>query len=345
MSASSTISHNSSRSRLEPKASLLSVEDLTVKYHLGSRVLTAVDGVSFSVGAGEIVGLLGESGCGKTTTAMSLLRLLPENAHVKSGNVHFRGRDLLALNEEQLQELRGAQISIIFQDSSGLNPVRRVGPQVIEVLRAHTDCSFHQAREKLKSFFNAVGLTDFERIFRAYPHQLSGGQRQRISVAQALICEPSLVVADEPTAHLDSQTATEILACVQRMRDDNGTSFIIISHDPEVLASVADRIVVMYAGQVVEDSGARDICSNPRHPYTRALLQCTQNQSPALSSTNQKKGFPYIPGNSPDPLEVLSGCSFAARCTERMAVCDSHRPMLLEQPDRGSVRCFKYEDD
>ncbi len=343
MPVSSTISRPASGSSLQPEASLLAVEDLTVKYRLHSGVLTAADRVSFSIAAGEIVGLLGESGCGKTTTAMSLLGLLPENARIASGRLYFRGRDLRSLAETQLRELRGAEISIIFQDSSGLNPVMRVLTQVVEVLRAHRDCNLHEAREKVKSIFAAVGLTDGERIFSAYPHQLSGGQRQRIAVAQALISEPSLVVADEPTAHLDAATAAEILACVRRMRATNRTSFLLISHDPEILRSVADRMVVMYAGQVIEHGRVEQVFSNPLHPYTRALLACSLDPSPPDHPVTRKKCFPYIPGNSPDPLEVSEGCSFAARCADRMPMCHSRRPRLLAQPDGGLVRCLKYE--
>jgi peptide/nickel transport system ATP-binding protein len=343
MPVSSTILRNRSGSRLEPEASLLAIQDLTVKYRLDSRELTAVDRVSFSIARGEIVGLLGESGCGKTTTAISLLGLLPENGRIANGNLHFRDRDLLSLSETELRELRGAEISIIFQESSGLNPVMRVGTQVIEVLRAHQDGNRQPPRERVKLIFEAVGLIDFERIFSAYPHQLSGGERQRIAVAQALVCQPSLVIADEPTAHLDAESAREILACVRRMRALNRTSFLVISHDPELLAGIADRMVVMYAGQVVEDCRMEELFSNPRHPYTRALLECSLDRSTAGEAVTRKKCFPHIPGNSPDPLEVLEGCSFRARCRDRMPICDSRRPLLLGQQDGGSVRCFKYE--
>jgi oligopeptide/dipeptide ABC transporter ATP-binding protein len=344
MAVSSTIQCKDFRAELERDASLLAVEDLTIEYRVNSQVLKAVDGVSFSIAAGEIVGLLGESGCGKTTTALSALRLLPETATVTRGNWSFCGRDLLKLEEAQLREIRGAGISIIFQDSHGLNPVMRVGTQVVEVLRAHCDCSAQEACARAKSIFDSLGLLDFDRIFDTYPHQLSGGQRQRIVIAQALICQPKILLADEPTAHLDAETAADILGCMKRMRDMHRTSFLIISHDPEMLAAIADRILVMYAGQLVEQGPAGEVLSNALHPYTRALLQCSLDQPSAGSCAGEKRRFPFIPGNSKDPFEILPGCCFSPRCPDRMPICDSNRPELFEH-ERRQTRCFKYEAD
>lgn len=345
MSLSSAISLKEPPSRVETEAAadLLAVDDLTVQYRVGADTLKAVDQVSFSVARGEIVGLLGESGCGKTTTALSLLRLLPHAAMVTSGCIHFGERDLLSLSEKHLRELRGAEVAIIFQDSAVLNPVMRVGNQVIEVLRAHSPCNLRQAREKVRGLFTSIGLLDFDRICNAYPHQLSGGQRQRIAIAQALICEPKLVIADEPTTHLDADTSAEILAFMKQMRESRYTSFLIISHNPDILAAVAGRIVVMYAGQVVEDGPAEEVLSNPLHPYTRALLQCSPERSTTLPSASGRKRFASIPGDSPNPLEVLPGCRFSTRCADRMPVCDSRLPKPLEQPHDRLVRCFKYE--
>jgi oligopeptide/dipeptide ABC transporter ATP-binding protein len=341
MAGSSTIQCNTSPTECERAASLLAVENLTIEYRVSSQVLKAVEGVSFSIAAGEIVGLLGESGCGKTTTALSALRLLPETSMVTRGRWSFCGRDLLNLKEKQLRELRGAGIAIIFQDSSGLNPVMRVGTQVVEVLRAHCNCSLEAARDRVNLIFESLGLRDVNRIFDAYPHQLSGGQCQRIAIAQALVCQPKLVIADEPTAHVDAETAADIFACIKKMRDTNHTSFLIITHDPEILAAVADRILVMYAGQIVEQGPAREVLSNALHPYTQALLRCSPDQ-PASSSAGGKNRFPFIPGNSPDPFEVLPGCCFSPRCPDRTAICDASRPALFEH-ERGQVRCFKYE--
>jgi peptide/nickel transport system ATP-binding protein len=343
VSSSISLERSTPGSETEAATDLLAVKDLTVQYRVDSRTFTAVDRISFSVGRAEIVGILGESGCGKTSTALSLLRLLPDNALLTGGCVYFRDRNLRSLSEKQLRELRGAELSIIFQDSAVLNPVMRAGTQIIEVLRAHSGCNFRQAREKLRDLFTSIGLLDFDRIFDAYPHQLSGGQRQRIAIAQALICEPKLVIADEPTAHLDAGTAAEILAFMLKMRDIRQTSFLIISHNPEILAKVADRIIVMYAGQVVEEGSAEDILARPLHPYTQALLRCSPTRGMSAVGGGGKKRFAFIPGNSPNPLEVLPGCSFSARCADRMPICDSHQPELPEQSGKRAVRCFKYE--
>jgi peptide/nickel transport system ATP-binding protein len=342
MSLSSSMRGNLAPCRVEADASLLVIEDLTVQYRVGSRLFRAIDHASFSIAPGEIVGLLGESGCGKTTLALALLQLLPNTAAITSGQIYFRGRNLVSLKERQLRELRGTQIALIFQDSSVLNPVMRVGTQVIEVLRAHSNFDLQKLHDKTKTIFDSVGLTDFDRIFHAYPHQLSGGQRQRIAIAQALICEPSLIIADEPAAHVDADNAAGILACLSKMRETRGTSCLLISHDAELLTCYADRIAVMYAGEVVEVSPAREIFSNALHPYTRALLQCSTGHRMSSSSAGPRR-FAHIPGNSPDPLEELSGCCFAPRCADRMEVCNSRRPILIQRPDGRSVRCFKYE--
>jgi peptide/nickel transport system ATP-binding protein len=345
MLVSSATSREARASRPETEAAgdLLTVKGLTVQYRVGAGAFTAVDSVSFSVARGQIVGLLGESGCGKTTTALSLLRLLSPVSSVTNGSIYFRGRDLLSLTETGLRVLRGAELAIIFQDSSVLNPVLRAGNQVAEVLRAHSRCNLRQARDQVQLLFASLGLLDFDRIYEAYPHQLSGGQRQRIAIAQALICEPGFVVADEPTAHLDAVTAAEILALMGEMRETRNTSFLIVSHDPGTLAAVADRIIVMYAGEVVEDGPAKEVLLNPLHPYTRALLECSPERITASPSARGKKRFPCIPGDSPNPLEALPGCRFAPRCADRMPECDSRRPKVLEQSGDRSVRCFKYE--
>ena len=240
-----------------PTGDLLRVRDLTVHYFQEGHEFPAVDHVSFDIASGEIVGLLGESGCGKTTICLSLLGLLPDTARISCNSILFRGRDLSLLDESELREVRGAKVAIIYQDSSVLNPVIRVGNQVSDVLRAHRKCTRRQAREEVRAIFCAIGVRDFDRIYNAYPHQLSGGQRQRIAIAQALICRPHLVIADEPTASVDRNTACEILDFIRQMKESTGTSFLFISHDPDTLAAVADRIIVMYAGQIVERRSAR----------------------------------------------------------------------------------------
>jgi peptide/nickel transport system ATP-binding protein len=322
---------------------LLRVQDLTVRFSEKGREFTAIDRVSFSIGAGETVGLLGESGCGKTTLGLSLLRLLPDAAHVTCGSIFFRGRDLSSFDEFKLREVRGAEIAIIYQDSSLLNPVMRVGSQVSEVLRAHRKCTAHQAREEAEAAFAAISLREFDRIYNAYPHQLSGGQRQRIAIAQALICKPRLVIADEPTASVDRNTAFEILEYMKGLRHSSDTSFLFISHDPATLAGIADRIMVMYAGQIVEDGPLGDVYSQPLHPYTDALLQCAPQRIALKDFDRRRDRLPCIPGKAPEPFEVLPGCSFSSRCRNRMKICDERRPEQVEVSTCRSVRCFKHE--
>jgi peptide/nickel transport system ATP-binding protein len=331
------------RACYSPTGDLLRVRDLTVHFSQEGCEFTAVNHVSFDIASGEVVGFLGESGCGKTTIGLSLLGLLPDAARVSCNSIFFRGCDLGLLDESELREVRGAEVAIIYQDSSVLNPVIRVGNQVSEVLRAHRKCTKRQAREEVQAIFSAIGLSDFDRIYNAYPHQLSGGQRQRIAIAQALICKPRLVIADEPTASVDRNTSCEILDFIKQMKESSGTSFLFISHDPDTLAAIADRIIVMYAGQIIENGPLGDVYSKPLHPYTDALLQCTPRQIAPKDLDHGKIRLPYIPGKAPDPLVVLPGCSFSSRCKDRMEICDSRKPELIEVSSRRYVRCFKYE--
>ena len=322
---------------------LLRVRDLTVCFSEERGEFTALDRVSFDIATGEIVGLLGESGCGKTTLGLSLLGVLPEAARVTNGSIFFRGTNLLALNETQLREVRGAEVAVIYQDSSVLNPVLRVGNQVSEVLRAHRRCTAREAREEVEELFAAIGLREVDRIQDAYPCQLSGGQRQRIAIAQALICKPRLVIADEPTASVDRNTAREILQFMRRMTESSSTSFLFISHDPDTLSAITDRIMVMYAGQIVESGPLSDVYSRPLHPYTDALLQCSPQRIKPANSDCRTPRLPFIPGKSPDPFELLAGCSFSSRCKDRMEMCDLRGPELIEVSQSRSVRCFKHE--
>jgi peptide/nickel transport system ATP-binding protein len=326
-----------------PARNLLQVRDLTVRFWAKGREFTAVERISFEIASGEIVGLFGESGCGKTTIGLSLLRLLPDAARVTNGSIFFRGRDISSLDEPQLREIRGGEIAIIYQDSSVLNPVLRVGHQVSEVLRAHRKCTLSQAREESEAIFTAIGLREFDRIYHAHPHQLSGGQRQRIAIAQALVCKPRLVIADEPIASVDRNTAAEILDFIKELKNSSGTSFLFISHDPDSLAGISDRILVMYAGQIVESGPALDVYLQPLHPYTDALLQCVPQRIAPEDSDQEKNRLPCIPGKSPDPMEVVSGCSFSPRCGNRTDICSLRGPALIEVSSCRSARCLKYE--
>lgn len=321
---------------------LLTVSNLSVRFRLyRNSESEAVKQISFAIAPGQIVGLLGESGCGKTTTALSIMRLLPP-ACVVSGSIQFHGDDLLQLGVGQLRGIRGSELSIIYQNSDTLNPVMRVGDQVMEVLRAHKRAPASQMREEIFALFESIGLTECDRIHRSYPHQLSGGQRRRITIAQALICKPKLVIADEPTVWLDSDTADEILDLIIKLRGLYNTAFLLISHDPEILAAVADAVLVMYAGQIVERGPSRDIFGRPMHPYTQALLRCNARGTPSKRTDGRKMALPHIPGQAPDATDFLPGCSFADRCCDHMAECDQEQPELTEISMNRSVRCFKH---
>lgn len=323
------------------RSALLHVRNLSVDIRQKSaQDLHALRQIDFAIAPGEIVGLLGESGCGKTTMALALMGLLPASARVVEGSVGFRGNNLLALESRGLRKIRGAEISLIHQSSDVLNPVMRVGDQIMEVLHAHTDLTKAQMREQVFSTLHALRFEDCERIFRAFPHQLSGGQRCRIAIAQAIVCQPHLVIADEPTAWLDSKTSAEILAMFSELRDLYQTAFLVISHDPGTLM-LADRVSVMYAGQIVESGPTTDLLEQPQHPYTQALLRCRVDVDAAPGLVSSHRRFASIAGRAPDPSEVLTGCSFATRCVDRMAPCDARQPQLIEIEER-SIRCFKY---
>jgi ABC-type glutathione transport system ATPase component len=241
---------------------------------MGGVLHPAVDQISFDINTAEVVGLMGESGCGKTSIALSLLGLLPKYKVCVSGSVLFRGQELLAMDEQALQRIRGAEISMVCQEPGiSLSPVLRVGDQVAEVFHAHRDCGWKQCRAEAESMLARVGLRETARIFAAYPHQLSGGQLQRVVLAQALACQPALLVADEPTASLDARSQADFLSLLRELKQQFQMSILLISHTPEIQASLADRILVIKDGQIVEEGSFEQICRSPRHPYTRTMLR------------------------------------------------------------------------
>jgi ABC-type glutathione transport system ATPase component len=256
-------------------ANLLQVKDLGVSYRgADAKLRQAVAGVSFEIARGEVLGLMGESGCGKTSTALALLGLLSDQHAQISGSVQFRGQELLSMDQCTLRALRGAGISMVFQEPEiALNPVMRVGDQVAEVIHAHKRCSWKQCRAKAEAALARVGLPGTQRIFSAYPHQLSGGQRQRVVLAQALACEPALVIADEPTASLDARSQSEMLTLLRQLKRDSGIAILLISHTPEVQAFLADRLMVMADGRIVEQGPFEQLYRNPSQELTRAMLR------------------------------------------------------------------------
>jgi peptide/nickel transport system ATP-binding protein len=270
--------------------SLLQVKDLTVHYRsANSTPFQAVEGVSFDIAPGEVLGVMGESGCGKTSIALALLGLLPKDQAEVSGSVLFRGDNLLLMDERSLQRVRGAEISMVYQEPGiALSPVMRVGMQIAEVVRAHGGWNWKRCRDEARSTLTRVGLDSTDRIFSAYPHQLSGGQLQRVVLAQALACGPILVIADEPTASLDAQSQSDFIALLRDMKRDMHLSLLLISHTPEIQASLSDHLLVMKDGLIVEEGSFDRLYSSPSHPYTRALLR---RNSPAVVRENSESEY------------------------------------------------------
>jgi oligopeptide/dipeptide ABC transporter ATP-binding protein len=315
---------------------LLEVRNLRVSFRTEDGLVRAVDGVSFSVAAGEVLGIVGESGSGKSVTAMSLMRLIRDPNAITEGEVLYKGRDLLKLEAGQMRDVRGAEIAMIFQDPmTSLNPVYRVGWQIAEQVQAHENLSKAAARKRSIELLGAVGIPQPERRGDDYPHQFSGGMRQRAMIAMALSCNPDLLIADEPTTALDVTIQAQILELLRKLQRDFGSAIIVITHDMGVVADLADRVCVMYAGRVVEDGPKRELFVNAQHPYTWGLL----GSIPRIDRPKPRR-LTAIPGLPPSLLALPSGCSFAPRCPHVFPAC-AERPALEERAAPGHLdRCF-----
>ena len=321
---------------------LLTVEDLRVRFSKqDGRVVHALNGVSLRVGEREAVGILGESGSGKSTLAKSLLRLLGRGADA-TGIIEFEGRNLEELTEQEMNEIRGARMAMVPQTPGlALNPVMKIGDQVAEVLRAHRDWSRQRCRSEARQLLERVHLSLGGRnLYDAYPHQLSGGQQQRVVIAQAVACGPSLILADEPTAALDSAAESQILDLFRELKAGQKTSIIFITHNPALLEGLADRVAIMYAGRIVEESSCSQIFANALHPYTKDLLACRPSSTAARS---ERQRLHTIEGAPPDPERLAAGCSFSPRCPQRLEKCDNARPGLRGAEGGSRVECFLYE--
>jgi oligopeptide/dipeptide ABC transporter ATP-binding protein len=324
-------------------SSLLAVEELSVAYHSRAReVCPALVGVRFEVGAGEILGVLGESGSGKSTLAAALLNLLPANGEIQQGGVRFEGRDLLQATPQELQKTRGKRIASIFQEPSlALHPAIRVGDQIVDVLAAHEFRQRRELRERMLEVLATLFPSEPKRIANSYPHQLSGGQRQRVLLAQAIACGPALLIADEPTASLDSATQQEILSLLRSLRGQLNLAIIFITHQPVILAGLADRVLILYAGRVVEIGPAHGVLGAPQHPYTKALLRCLP---PPIAEAASFRGtrLAVIPGDAPNLARLATGCPFEPRCSDRMDACTAREPQEVSLSGQHNVACFKH---
>ena len=321
---------------------LLEVRNLRTYFFTEAGVIKAVDGVDLTVHAGEVLGLVGESGCGKSVTSLSIMRLIGHPGEIVNGEVHFAGHDLIKLPEKKLEDIRGNHISMIFQQPiSSLNPIYTIGYQVAEVLQIHENLKKKEAWKRTVELLRNVGISDPDRKSKAFPHELSGGQAQRVMIAMALATMPELLIADEPTTALDVTIQAQILDLLRDLRAKFGTTVIFITHDLGVVSEIADRVAVMYAGQIVEEADVATLFDDPKHPYTVGLIDCI----PILGQV--REWLTVIPGAVPNLIDLPPGCRFAPRCQARvkfdLSICTEEEPDIVKVGKNHTVRCFLYE--
>ena len=331
---------------------LLEVRNLKTYFYTEDGVVKAVDGVDFYVNPGEVLGLVGESGCGKSVTSLSIMRLVDVPGRIIEGDIYFEGKELLKLSESEMVQMRGNRMSMIFQQpQSSLNPVFKVGDQVAEVLRIHQKMSKEQAWQRAVDLLHLVGIPDPEKKAHAYPHEMSGGQAQRVMIAMALALNPQLLFADEPTTALDVTIQAQILDLMRDLRNRTNTAVVLITHDLGIIAEMADRVAVMYAGRIVEQAEVKRLFSNPLHPYTQGLIASI----PVLGQVKDR--LDVIPGSVPNLVDLPPGCRFASRCRSReeygLEICTQIEPELKSPSPDGLVkqtspdhlvRCWLYHD-
>jgi peptide/nickel transport system ATP-binding protein len=320
-------------------AAALEVEDLVIRFAGRDRRLQVVDGISFTVGRGEIVAVVGESGCGKTVTAMATVGLLPAVAEVQATAIRVGGKDVYPFDQTTLQQVRGKAVGFVFQEPlRALNPAMRIGRQLQEVTARHLRLSRQEENRRVIEYLDLVGIPHPEQVARMYPHEISGGMRQRVLIAAAIICEPVLLIADEPTTALDVTIQAQILDLMFGLKEELGMAIILITHNLGVVAESARRVVVMYCGKVVEEGPVMEIFKQPQHPYTQGLLQSL----PRLEekATGQKQRLMEIPGIVPSPYNLPSGCMFHPRCPKAQQICQEQEPPLEQVPGGHYSACF-----
>lgn len=322
-------------------ANLLDVDNIKVSFKSDEGEVTALDNISFQIKKGEILGVVGESGCGKSVTSLSIMRLLDKKGKILQGNITYKGTDLTALSEVDMRKIRGNEISMIFQEPmTSLNPVYTIGNQMVETIRSHLKLSKKEAKKLAIEMLKKVGIPSADTIVNDYPHSLSGGMRQRVMIAMALVCEPSLLIADEPTTALDVTIQAQILQLMKKLIRDSDASIMLITHDLGVIAEMADRVVVMYAGQIIEEADVYTLFDEPKHPYTQGLLQSIPNMEGM-----QNNRLESIPGSVPSLQHMPKGCRFNTRCQYVMEKCLEEQPELLSFSKKHSARCWLLEKD
>jgi peptide/nickel transport system ATP-binding protein/oligopeptide transport system ATP-binding protein len=320
--------------------SLLELRGLTTAFQTARGEISAIEDISFDLNAGEILGIVGESGSGKSVTALTIMGLLPQPpARIAAGSVRFAGEELTTASPNRMEKIRGAGISMVFQEPmTSLNPVFTIGEQIMETLRAHERMSASAQRERAIEMLDRVGIPSATERLNDYPHQLSGGQRQRVMIAMSLACRPKLLIPDEPTTALDVTIQAQVLDLLMDLRDELGMAIMIITHNMGVIAEVADRVLVMYAGRIVEQSPVADLFDAPQHPYTKGLLACV----PTLQQDRHR--LIAIPGSLPEPARRPPGCRFAPRCTYRIEACRTAIPPLVMQREDRAVACIRADE-
>jgi oligopeptide/dipeptide ABC transporter ATP-binding protein len=327
---------------LEKRDELLKINNLKTYFYTDKGIVPAVDGISLSVKKGQIIGIVGESGCGKSITSLSILKLVSNPGKIVDGEIIFEGENLAKKSIKEMQEIRGNSISMIFQEPmTSLNPVYTIGKQVSEAILTHKkDITKAEAKKKVIEMFNLIGIPEPEKRFNSYPHQLSGGLRQRVMIAMALICRSKLLIADEPTTALDVTIEAQILSLMKKLRDDVGTSIIMITHNLGVIAELCDYAYVMYAGKIMEHAEIFELFKNPMHPYTIGLLKSI----PRKNEDIERKKLYSIKGMVPNLLSLPKGCRFKPRCEDAMEICSEREPEILDIGNEHSVRCWKFLD-
>ncbi|RUW54441.1 ABC transporter ATP-binding protein [Mesorhizobium sp. M1A.F.Ca.ET.072.01.1.1] len=320
---------------------LLDVRNLETHFFGEDSVTHALSGISFQVKKGETLGIVGESGCGKSVTALSILRLLPKlSARTVGGEVRFHGRDLLKLSEREMRKIRGDRIAMIFQEPmTSLNPVHTIGRQIGEAVQIHMKASSSEAMERAKEMLRLVRIADPDRRVRNYPHEMSGGMRQRAMIAMALACSPELLIADEPTTALDVTIQAQILRLVLELKERIGTAVMLITHDLGVVAETCQRVIVMYAGRIVEQATVEELFARPAHPYTQGLMRSVPDRR-----RGRQRRLAEIPGIVPSLREPIAGCSFAPRCPFAIDVCREKAPSLLDVKPGHTAACWRSEE-
>lgn len=320
---------------------IVEFKNLSISFKIDEGIVRAVNDVSFEVRRGEVLGIVGESGCGKSVTSMSLMRLLPVPPTIyESGSINLNGVDILSLSEEEMREKRGSEVAIIFQEPmTSLNPVMRIGHQISEVMLIHQKISKIEAKKRAIELINLVGIPRAESIFNSYPHELSGGMRQRIMIAIALACNPKVLIADEPTTALDVTIQAQILDLIKNMKSKFDMSIMMITHDLGVIAEMADYVIVMYAGKIVEKAKVLDIFKNPKHPYTIGLMK----SKPTFEGNNEK--LYSIPGQVPNPMNLPNYCYFYERCDKRKDFCKKGIPDLISVGNSHYASCYLLDKE